>query len=67
VTAAEVCEQIGDKIELVIDGGRCPSGVESTVLDVTEKVPRILRLGAIPKEEIEKVCATVDRLSREEV
>lgn len=54
LTAREVKEQLGDKVDLIIDGGRCKGGVESTVLDLTKKVPTVLRAGAIPMEELQK-------------
>lgn len=54
-TATEAAEQIGNAVDLLIDAGVCPGGVESTVLDVTEQPPRILRAGAIRREEIESV------------
>jgi L-threonylcarbamoyladenylate synthase len=47
VTAAEVAQQIGDHIDLILDGGACPGGVPSTVLDLTAVPPRILRPGPI--------------------
>jgi L-threonylcarbamoyladenylate synthase len=56
LTADEVYSQLGDKIDLVIDGGRCPGGRESTIVDVTGEEPAILREGAISGEELEKVC-----------
>jgi len=56
LTADEVCSQFGDKIDLVIDAGRCPGGRESTIVDVTGEVPVVLREGAIPREELEQVC-----------
>ena len=56
LTADEVRQQLGDKVDLIIDGGRCPGGVESTVVDVTGEVPVILRQGIIPKHEIDKAC-----------
>jgi L-threonylcarbamoyladenylate synthase len=55
LTFAEVCRQIGDSIDLVIDGGPAPAGKESTVVDVTGAVPIIIRLGAISKAQIEQV------------
>ena len=58
VTAEEVRQQMGNRVDLIIDGGRCPGGKASTVLDLTEKVPRILRQGAVSRGEIEEVCAT---------
>jgi L-threonylcarbamoyladenylate synthase len=51
--AEMVIEQLGEKIDCLIDGGKTPLGVESTVIDVTDK-PVILREGMITKEEIEK-------------
>lgn len=57
-TADHVKEQIGDEIDLIIDGGRCPIGVESTVLDLTGE-PTVLRPGGLPIEEIEKIIGRV--------
>ena len=57
LTADEVREQMGDRVDLVIDGS-CPGGLDSTVLDLTSEAPRILREGAISREEIERVCGT---------
>jgi L-threonylcarbamoyladenylate synthase len=54
LTADEVRQQLGGKIDLVINGGKCPSGKESTVVDVTHEVPVILRPGIIPSHEIDK-------------
>ncbi len=55
LTAKEVKIQLGGRISLTIDGGRCPGGVESTIIDVTRKTPKIQRQGLIPREEIERV------------
>jgi len=52
LTAAEVLEQVGGRIELVIDGGRCPGGIPSTVLDCTVWPPVVLRHGAISEADI---------------
>ncbi len=59
LTADEVYSQLGDKIDLVIDGGRCPGGRESTVVDVTGEEPVVLREGAISREELERVCGNI--------
>jgi len=59
LTAAEVRTQLGDKIDLVIDGGRCPGGKESTIVDVTGEVPVVVREGAIPRAEIARVSGIV--------
>ncbi len=55
VTAVHVYDDMNGKIPLILDGGKCSGGIESTVLDVTEKIPRILRAGLITKEMIESV------------
>ena len=47
-TAEHVAAGLGDRIDLIVDGGPCPIGVESTVLDVTCTPPRLLRPGASP-------------------
>ena len=56
VTAEEVREQLGDEVDLIIDGGRCPGGAESTVLDISGKVPALIREGAIPRAQLTKLC-----------
>ncbi len=59
LTAEEVSVQFGDKIDMIIDGGQCPGGRESTVVDVTGEVPVVLREGAISKEELRQVCEII--------
>ncbi len=59
LTADEVYAQFGDRIDLVIDGGRCPGGRESTIVDVTGDTPIILREGAIAREELKQVCKNI--------
>jgi L-threonylcarbamoyladenylate synthase len=54
LTAEEVRQQLGGKIDFIINGGKCPGGKESTVVDVTRESPRILRQGIIPSHEIDK-------------
>jgi len=54
ITAADVRDQFGDRIDLIIDGGRCPGGIESTVVDVTGETPLVLREGAVSQRELEK-------------
>lgn len=55
LTADEVQSQLGNKVDLIIDGGRCTGSRESTVVDVTEEPPVILREGAISIEELKRV------------
>lgn len=57
-TARHVREELGDRVELVVDGGACHVGVESTIVDVTGAEPRILRPGGITREDLE---AALDR------
>lgn len=54
-TAAHVTECLAGKVPLVLDGGPCTVGLESTVLDVTGERPVLLRPGGITREMIEKV------------
>ncbi len=58
-TAEHVAEQIGGEIDLIIDGGKCPIGIESTILELVEN-PIILRPGGLPLEEIEKVIGKLN-------
>jgi L-threonylcarbamoyladenylate synthase len=58
-TAEHVEKQLGDKIDLILDGGKCPIGVESTVLSLIDEEPAVLRPGGLPIEEIEKVIGKV--------
>jgi L-threonylcarbamoyladenylate synthase len=57
VTAQEVETELGGRIELILDGGQCPGGVPSTVLDLTTDPPAVLRAGAIAVEEIKAALA----------
>jgi L-threonylcarbamoyladenylate synthase len=59
LTAKEVYAQLGDRVDLVIDGGRCPGGQESTIVDLTREVPLVLREGAIPVAELRRICGHI--------
>lgn len=54
VAAAEVVFQLGEMVELIIDGGRLRGRAESTVVDITQEEPRILREGALSRSEVER-------------
>jgi L-threonylcarbamoyladenylate synthase len=54
-TAAHVCQDLGDEVDLVVDGGPCTVGVESTIVDLSSGPPVILRPGGLPAEELERV------------
>ena len=57
--AEGVSAQFGNKVDFVIDGGRCPGGRESTIVDVSGETPVILREGAISGEELKRVCEDI--------
>jgi len=63
-TAAHVLEDLDGRIDLVLDGGACAVGVESTVLDLTGSPPRILRPGAVTIEMLREVVPDVVAGSR---
>ncbi len=53
-TADHVRNSLGEKVDLVLDGGPCAIGLESTVLSLVHKVPTILRPGAITAEALSR-------------
>ncbi len=55
-----VIEDLKGKVDIIISGGNCSVGVESTVLDITGDVPIILRPGGITREQLEEVLGQVD-------
>jgi L-threonylcarbamoyladenylate synthase len=59
-TAEHVREQLGDRVDLILDGGPCRVGIESTVLDLSGDRPRLLRPGGVTLEDIESVVGSVD-------
>ncbi|MBE5763990.1 MAG: threonylcarbamoyl-AMP synthase [Clostridiales bacterium] len=60
VTAQHVYQDFNGAIPLILDGGRCQGGIESTVLDVTGEVPVILRKGLITAEMIKQVVGACE-------
>lgn len=63
-TAAHVEAQLGDRIDFLVDGGACPVGVESTVLDLSVDPPRILRPGGMDIASVERVAGPVELFDR---
>jgi L-threonylcarbamoyladenylate synthase len=59
--AADVETELGDRVALVLDGGRCHVGLESTVLDLSTDRPVLLRPGGLALEEIESLVGPVTR------
>ena len=58
-TAAHVAQQLGSRIDYILDGGPCSVGLESTVLDLSSEVPTLLRPGGLPRERIEEIIGPV--------
>ena len=58
--ASHVIDDLGGRIDLVVDGGATTIGVESTVLDLTSEPPRILRPGAVTVDMLREVLGQVD-------
>lgn len=63
-TAAHVQSELGDDL-LVLDGGPCDVGIESTIIDCTRGVPVLLRPGAITPEQVQLACGLTVRLPSE--
>jgi L-threonylcarbamoyladenylate synthase len=57
-TAGEVAAQIGRRVDLILDGGRCPGGVESSVVDCSRTPIRLLREGALTRDQLARAALT---------
>jgi L-threonylcarbamoyladenylate synthase len=67
-TAEHVRADLGADVDLVLDGGPCIVGVESTIVDCTTATPALLRLGGVPVETIERILGlTLARRTEGEV
>lgn len=58
--AEHVVKQLNNKVDVILDGGSCPVGVESTILYVKENEVSVLRHGGLAIEDIEKIIGKVD-------
>ena len=56
MTARQVMKQLKGRVHLIIDGGRTPGGVPSTVIDCTTPEPEILREGPISLKQLKAIC-----------
>jgi len=65
-TAEHVREQLGAQIDLILDGGPCEVGVESTIVSFLERKPKLLRPGGVSLEEIESIIGNVEVSPTEE-
>jgi L-threonylcarbamoyladenylate synthase len=57
-TAAHVRAELGSAVDLVLDGGACDVGIESTIIDLSTGAPRLLRPGGIAVDELEAAMST---------
>lgn len=57
-TAADVRADLGADVDVILDGGRCAVGVESTIVDCSGDGPAILRLGGLPREQVEEIAGS---------
>ncbi len=64
-TAEHVAAALGGKAPLILDGGPCPVGLESTVLDLTTDTPVLLRPGGVTLDELESVVGPVARADQD--
>ena len=64
-TADHVRQELGSRVALILDGGACKVGLESTIVDLSRGVPVILRPGAIGADEIARVLGRRPRLRGE--
>ncbi len=65
-TAAHVADSLDGRVDLILDGGPCAVGLESSVLDLTGGRPLLLRPGGIPKEELEGTLGSIEEDSSQE-
>lgn len=63
--AEHVEEELGDAVDLILDGGPCQVGLESTIIDLSRKRPRLLRPGGISRYQIEELLQTELELPRQ--
>ncbi|MET4807108.1 L-threonylcarbamoyladenylate synthase [Limibacillus sp. MBR-115] len=66
-TAAHVAAQIGETLTMILDGGPCGVGLESTVLDLSNPLARLLRPGAITQEMLMEVVGPLEVVSSDHV
>ncbi|MDR7568967.1 MAG: Sua5 family C-terminal domain-containing protein, partial [Armatimonadota bacterium] len=58
--AEHVARHLGEGVDLILDAGPTPYGIESTILSVLQDPPQVLRVGAVPVEELEAVLGLVE-------
>ncbi len=61
--AQHVYDDLCGRVPVILDGGKCPLGLESTIINMTESVPRIMRAGSVDSSDIERVIGSVNKES----
>jgi L-threonylcarbamoyladenylate synthase len=59
----EVAREFGAHLDLILDAGPCPGGLPSTIVDVTQSSPRLVRAGAIPTAALAEVMPELEQIS----
>lgn len=57
----ELSQKIKNKVDILIDGGKCNLGEVSTIIDLSKDVPKLIRKGAINTSDIEKIIGRIER------
>jgi len=65
-TAQHVRNEFGDAVAIVLDGGECEVGIESTIIDLSSEQPRLLRPGMISQTDIESVIGSIASKANQE-
>ncbi|MFR9019200.1 MAG: L-threonylcarbamoyladenylate synthase, partial [Fusobacterium sp.] len=55
----ELDEEFKKRVDIIVDGGKCPIGTASTIIDMSSENIKILREGAISQEQIEKIIGKI--------
>lgn len=63
-TAEHVRQSLGDRVDMILDGGPCHVGIESTVLSLATTPPTLLRPGGISRAQIEAVIGSIQVLTK---
>jgi L-threonylcarbamoyladenylate synthase len=61
--ADEVAREFGDHLDLILEADPCPGGLPSTIVDVTNSSPRLVRAGAIPPSALAEIMPELERIS----
>lgn len=59
-SAQHVADQLGNKVDYILDGGTCNVGLESTIVSFKDDTPKVLRLGGISPEDIEFIIGKIE-------